>query len=100
MRWGELCRAQSTDVDPKGNLVVSRTKSGKLRRVPLAPKLLKEVRLRVGKLVPYGEDSAGGVNRLAKKYTGLQGLHLPQTGQSLAGRRLEAGGVPARDPPH
>src|SRR5262245_3395904 len=38
LRWGELCRAQAADVDRSGFLVVHhRTKSGKVRRVPLAP---------------------------------------------------------------
>ena len=43
LRWGELTRAQAGHVE-QGMLVVSQTKSGRLRRVPLSPDLLAEIR--------------------------------------------------------
>jgi integrase len=52
LRWGELTRAQASDVE-QGMLVVSQTKSSRLRRVPLSPELLAETRGRVGRLVGY-----------------------------------------------
>jgi integrase len=53
LRWGELCRAQAADVkhvrasgtgEEHWFVEVGVTKSRKLRRVPLAPDLLREVR--------------------------------------------------------
>ena len=43
LRWGELVRAQSTDIQD-GSLVVHQTKSGRIRRVPLSPELLNDFR--------------------------------------------------------
>jgi integrase len=58
LRWGELCRAEASDIE-RGFLAVSHTKSRKVRRVPLAQELLAEVRTRVGRLVPYATLSPG-----------------------------------------
>src|SRR5262245_471318 len=51
-RWSELERAKASDVQD-GSLVVSQTKSGKVRRVPLSRELAAELRTRIGKLVPF-----------------------------------------------
>jgi len=51
LRWGELTRAQASDVE-RGFLVVHQTNSGKVRRVPLAPELHAEVRRHIGRMVP------------------------------------------------
>jgi hypothetical protein len=40
-----------------GMLVVAKTKSGNVRRVPLSNEILRELRGRVGRLVPYSETS-------------------------------------------
>ena len=58
LRWGELCRAQATDLE-RGFLLVYHTKSGKVRWVPLTGEVLKEVRMRVGLVVPFGSLSRG-----------------------------------------
>lgn len=47
IRWGELVRAQAQDVQG-GKLVIRRSKSGRVRRVPLPPEVLAECRGRVG----------------------------------------------------
>ena len=49
LRWGELIRARSDHME-NGCLVVSQTKSGRMRRIPLAPDLLIEVQQRVGRV--------------------------------------------------
>ena len=82
LRWGELARAQASDLE-KGFLVVSKAKSSKVRRVPLDPKLLAEVRSHVGKLVPFGEK---------RRLTGIEGFHVHQMRHTFACQWLERGG--------
>jgi integrase len=91
LRWGELVRAQSTDVE-RGFLVISQTKSGKVRRVPLDPELLKEIRGRVGKLVPFGEKSPGSFARVIRSASGIAGFHAHQLRYTFACEWLEDGG--------
>ena len=91
LRWGELCRAQASHVEGT-MLVVSHTKSGKLRRVPLAPDLLAEIRGRVGRLVPYAEHSPGSFSKAVRKATGLSGFFMHQTRHTYASRWCERGG--------
>lgn len=68
LRRGELCRVQAVDVkrfrapgsvEEPWFVEVSQTKSKRIRRVPLSPELLREVRQRVGRLVPYAAGSPG-----------------------------------------
>lgn len=89
VRWGEAARALSTDVQG-GSLVIHQTKSGKVRRVPLPPTLVRELTSRVGRLLPL--QSAEGFARQVKKRTGLSGFHAHQLRHSFACRWLEAGG--------
>jgi integrase len=51
LRWGEMVRAQASDIRG-GVLIVRKTKSGKVRRVPLTGEILAECRGRVGRLCP------------------------------------------------
>jgi integrase len=89
LRWGEAVRAQASDV--QGNvLVVHRTKSGRVRRVPLAPTLLSELRSRVGRLLPL--QNADGFAKQVQKRTEIAGFHVHQLRHSFACRWLEAGG--------
>jgi integrase len=89
LRWGEAVRAQAADVQG-GALVVGETKSGKVRRVPLPPGLLREVRGRVGRLLAlrHSDSFAKQVQRLS----GVHGFHAHQLRHTYACRWLEAGG--------
>src|SRR5262245_37181695 len=91
LRWGELCRAQASDVE-NGMLVVSQTKSGRVRRVPLAPNLLVSVRSRVGRLVPYAIWSPGSFNKTVRGLSGVQRFHVHQLRHTFGCRWLEKGG--------
>lgn len=73
-------------------LVVSRTKSGRVRRVPLAPELLREIRGRVGRLVPYAEGSPGSFAKAVRKEAGIAGLHVHQMRHTFACGWIERGG--------
>jgi integrase len=101
LRWGELCRAQASDVkrvrasatgEEHWFVEVSVTKSRKLRRVPLAPDLLREVRQRVGRLVPYAIGSPGSFAFRVRKLTGIEGFHVHQMRHTFACQWLERGG--------
>jgi integrase len=73
LRRGELVRAQSTDIQ-NGSLVVHQTKSGKIRRVPLSPELLAELRFKVGRLIPLTDGT--GFSRQVRRLTGIGGSTL------------------------
>lgn len=88
LRWGELIRAQSTDLQ-NGALVVHQTKSGKIRRIPLAPELLAELRFRVGRLMPI--INPWGFARMVRRFTGIKRFHAHQMRHTFACRMLEAG---------
>jgi integrase len=91
LRWGELCRAQASHVD-NGMLVVSHTKTGKVRRVPLERALLREIRQRVGRLVPFSVKSCGAFNRQVRRRSGVESFKVKQTRSTFACRWLERGG--------
>ena len=89
LRWGEAVRAQASDL--QGNmLVIHRTKSGKVRRVPVPDSLLAELRTRVGRLLPLRH--ANGFAKQVQRRTELTGFHAHQLRHSFACRWLEAGG--------
>lgn len=93
LRWGELTRAQSTDVERLASgavLVVHQTKSGKMRRVPLSDELQRELRLRVGRLVPFA--SPGQFNERVKRLSGVKGFHVHRLRHTFACRWIERGG--------
>jgi integrase len=91
LRWSEMCRAQASDV-ADGVLVVSQTKSGKVRRIPLPPDLVGEIRGRVGRLVPYSEKSPGSFANAVRRRSGIVGFHVHQLRHSFGCRWLEKGG--------
>ena len=88
LRWGELVRASASDVQ-NGMLIVHRTKSGKMRRVPLSPELLAELRLRVGRLLSIHDGS--GFTRQVRKHSGVERFHPHQLRHTFACRWLEEG---------
>ena len=101
LRWGELCRAQASDVkrlrvagsvDEQWYLEVSQTKSKRIRRVPLSPALVREVRMKVGRLVGYAVGSPGSFAGIVKRLSGVEGFHVHQTRHTFACQWLERGG--------
>lgn len=91
LRWGELTRAQASHVEGD-MLMVSQTKSGRVRRVPLAPELLREIRGRVGRLVAFAELSPGSFAKMVRKETGIEGFHVHQMRHTFACQWIERGG--------
>lgn len=89
LRWGELTRISSTDIQD-GVLVVHQTKSTKLRRVPLPPDLLVELKTHVGKLNPF--PVSDHFNRAVRLRSGVERFHVHQCRHSYACRWLERGG--------
>jgi integrase len=88
LRWGEAVRAEARHVE-RGALVVTVTKSGRMRRIPLPPALLKEIEGRVGRLLPL--TSSSSFSRRVRTATGLK-FHVHQTRHTFACRWLERGG--------
>jgi integrase/recombinase XerD len=89
LRWGELVRAMSTDVKVD-MLTVHRTKSGKLRRVPVPRALREELRLRIGQLIPFRHGD--GFAKQVRKLSGVERFHPHQMRHTFACRWLERGG--------
>jgi integrase/recombinase XerD len=91
LRWGEACRAQSNHIR-EGQLEVERTKSGRIRRVPLSAGLAAEVQSRVGRLVPFSATSNGSFAKAVKRATGIRDFHLHRTRHDYAMHWLADGG--------
>lgn len=91
LRWGELVRADASHVEG-GMLVVSHTKSARVRRVPLPPALIREILSRSARLVPYTEGAAGSFNRFVQRNSGLARFHVHQLRHTFACRWIEGGG--------
>ncbi|MEO5987748.1 MAG: tyrosine-type recombinase/integrase [Candidatus Eisenbacteria bacterium] len=89
LRWGELTRAMTTDIN-QGALVIPRTKSGKIRRVPIPKWLDPELRCRIGKLVPFA--SPGQFNNAVRRMSGMATFHVHQLRHTFACRWVEDGG--------
>ncbi len=91
LRWGELVRAEASHVEG-GMLVVSHTKSTRVRRVPLSPGIVREILSRPARLVPYSEGAAGSFNRFVQRNSGLARFHVHQLRHTFACRWIEGGG--------
>lgn len=89
LRWGELARAQSRDVQD-GAIVVHHTKGRRVRQVPLPPALAAEVRNRVGRLLPIA--NVGGFNRQVGRRAEIPRFHAHMMRHTFACRWIEAGG--------
>jgi integrase len=75
-----------------GMLEVEKTKSGRVRRIELPPSLLREMKSRVGLLVPYSETNPGGFSRLVRRLSGIKDFHPHRCRHTYAMRWLAAGG--------
>ena len=91
LRWGELCRAQASDVE-RGFLVIHQTKSGKVRRVPLPEDLLPELKSRVGRLVDFAEGSPGSFAAAVRRASGIERFRVHQMRHTFACQWLERHG--------
>lgn len=91
LRWGELCRSLASDVR-QGVLMVSQTKSGKLRRIPLPPALLKEIQGKVGRLAPFREADPGTFSWHVRRLSGVERFHPHMMRHTYACVWLERGG--------
>jgi integrase len=89
MRWSELVRARAQDVQG-GKLIIRRSKSGKVRRIPLAPELLAECRGRVGRLVPF--EDVCEFNKRVRELSGIDRFHSHLCRHTFATEWREAGG--------
>ena len=89
LRWGELIRLKSTDIQD-GVIMVQQTKSARVRRVPVAKGLAPELRDRIGKLAPF--SSSGQFNVRVQKLSGVERFHVHQLRHTFACRYLESGG--------
>jgi len=89
LRWGELTRAKSSDVQGRF-LLVEQTKTRKVRRVPLSPAILTEVAGRSGRLVSYTHP--GMFARTVRRLSGVRRFHMHMTRHTYASRWVEAGG--------
>lgn len=91
LRWAEACRAERAHVRAEW-LEVERTKSGRVRRVPLASALLAEVRARRGALVPFAAGSPGSFTRVVRRRSGIADFGPHRCRHTFAMRWLAAGG--------
>jgi integrase len=91
LRWGEMCRARAEHLE--GDMLrVAHTKSGRIRRVPLAPELRDEIRPKVAELVPYGDESQGAFAKFARRHSRVRTFHVHQLRHTYACRWIENGG--------
>ena len=71
---------------------VANTKSKRVRRVPLSPELVQEIRTRVGRLVPYAEHSPGSFSTRVKRLAGIEDFHVHRMRHTFACQWCEQGG--------
>ena len=91
LRWAEACRATQADV--RGALLeVGNSKSGRLRRVPLSPRLREEIARGGHRIVPFSPNSPGSFSRRIRHYTGIPDFHVHRCRHTFAMRWLAHGG--------
>lgn len=89
LRWGEMARAQAKDIRD-GVLLVPKSKSGKVRRVPLPVDVVAECRGRVGRLCPLSDSIS--FNRRVRELSGVKRFHSHLARHTFATEWLAAGG--------
>ena len=74
-------------------LEVAVGKTGEVLRVPVTDqRLLREIRGRIGRLVPFSEKSGTVFNRTVRRRSGVERFHVHQLRHTYACRYLERGG--------
>ncbi|MFN8588166.1 MAG: tyrosine-type recombinase/integrase [Candidatus Eisenbacteria bacterium] len=91
LRWAEACRVRSADLC-EGWLVVSHTKSGRVRRIPVSGALAREIAARPAPVVPFAAGSPGSFTRTVRRKSGVAGFHPHRCRHTFAMRWLGAGG--------
>ena len=71
---------------------ISQINSKRVRCVPVSPQLPREIRARVGRLVPYAVGSPGSFAGAVRRLSEVDGLHIHQTRHAFASQWLERGG--------
>src|SRR5262249_42740010 len=66
----------------------TKTKSGRVRRVPLPAALLAEIKSRIGPLVPFPEGNPGGFARAIRRASGIKDFHVHRCRHHYAYRWL------------
>jgi integrase len=89
LRWGELVRAQAQDIQG-GKLVIRRSKSGRVRRVPLPADILAECVGRVGRLSPFRDVVS--FNRRVRELSGIERFHSHLCRHTFATEWRQSGG--------
>jgi integrase len=92
VRWSELCRLTSADVVAGELVVQGATKSGKMRRVPVPPALLAELKGHVGKLVPFEPQDDPAFNRSVQRASGVDDFSAHRCRHSYALNYIRRGG--------
>jgi len=93
MRWGEMVRAQISDVNfETGTLLVHRTKNRRLRRVRLPDSFLTLLRKRVGRILPYSLKSSGSIIRDVRRISGVEDFRIKRLRTTYGCRFIENGG--------
>ncbi len=92
LRWSELCRVTSEDVENGFLVVAHKTKSGKIRRVPLSQRMLAEVRLHIGPLVPWFLPRSDMFNYSVRRMTGIKDFHAHRLRHTFASQWIARGG--------
>jgi integrase len=89
IRWGELERATAQDVQG-GKLVIRRSKSGRVRRVPLPPDVLADCQGRIGRLFSF--SGVCGFNKIVRELSGIARFHSHLCRHTFATEWREANG--------
>jgi integrase/recombinase XerD len=89
LRWSEATRALASHVQD-GMLLVEKAKGKRVRRVPIAPRLLDEIRSRVGLLISF--TSPGSFARTCGKLAGITGAGVHRARHTYAMRWVAEGG--------
>lgn len=97
-RWGELARVRAEELRVSryddlrfAELPATKTKSGRVRWVPISEELESQVRARDGRLCPFSERSLSYVARRIRELANLPSFHVHQLRHTAACQLLESG---------